>query len=247
MKVFLEHYKLCNNSNIWRVFKTIVASNDIGDLIVLICKFLLFTFGAIGLKYFSEGIFQSLLLVSFSLFMCFKMINQYNMCRQNAFESYSNIFQHELSFFSKNNEYLQFVMFYEGAIKSKIANDCDFNSSLEYCNVEIDSYSQSTVATNPWFIIFASFLAASLISLFWESNEVFKAIGLFFVVYAVLFFIPWVITNSGKHRALTRLRKFCYWAKNLSDEERGAFNKSLAYSSSWENGVVALMSSHPID
>ncbi|ULF83712.1 hypothetical protein K6750_06375 [Vibrio alginolyticus] len=226
MKIFLTHYKLCNDSNVWRVFKTIVVSNDIADVIVLICKFSLFTFGAIGLKYFSEGMFQSLLLISFSLFMCFKMINQYNMCRQRAFERYSNIFQHELSFFSKNNEYLQFVMFYEGAVRLKISDNTNFESSLEYCNVEIDSYSQPTIATNPWFIIFASFLAASLISLFWESNEVFEAIGLFFVVYAVLFFIPWIITHYGKHRALTRLRKFCYWAQNLSEEEREVFNKN---------------------
>ncbi|MCK8071429.1 hypothetical protein MSG34_12715 [Vibrio sp. 1CM2L] len=225
MKVFLKHYKLCNDADVWKVFRTIVVNNNIADLIVLICQFLLFTFGAIGLKYFAEGMFQSTLSLSFSLIMCFKMIKKYNRCRQKAFERYSNIFQHELSFFSKNNEYLQFVLFYEGAIKSKTAKNCDFNSTLEYCNTEIESYSQSPIVTNPWFIIFASFLAASLISLFWESNETFMAIGLFSVVYASLFFVPWILSNSGKHRALTRLRKFCFWAQKLSDEEKRVFLK----------------------
>lgn len=225
MKIFLEHYKLCNDANVWKVFRTIVVNNDIGELVVLICKFLLFTLGAIGLKYFAEGTFQSALSLAFTLFMCVKMIKQYNICRQKAFERYSNIFQHELSFFSKNNEYLQFVLFYEGAMKSKTTKNSDFDSTLEYCNAEIESYSQSPIVTNPWFIIFASFLAASLISLFWESNKTFMAIGLFLVLYASPLFVSWILNNSGKHRALTRLRKFCFWAQRLSEEEKRVFLK----------------------
>jgi hypothetical protein len=225
VKIFLEHYKLCNDANVWKVFRTIVVNNDIGELVVLICKFLLFTLGAIGLKYFAEGTFQSALSLAFTLFMCVKMIKQYNICRQKAFERYSNIFQHELSFFSKNNEYLQFVLFYEGAMKSKTTKNSDFDSTLEYCNAEIESYSQSPIVTNPWFIIFASFLAASLISLFWESNKTFMAIGLFLVLYASPLFVSWILNNSGKHRALTRLRKFCFWAQRLSEEEKRVFLK----------------------
>jgi len=226
VKVFLEHYKLSNKASTWKVFKTIMSNTNIADLVILSSKFILFTLGTIGLKYFAEGAFVIILSFSFSVLMCFSMIKQYNACRANAFESYSNVFKHELSFFSKNNEYLQFVMFYDSAMKLNIASEKHFERTIKYCNTELDSYSQSTIVASPWFVIFSSFIAASLVVLFWQSNDSLKGIGLFLVIYATLFFIPWVFTNSGKYSALTRLRKFSFWGLNLTEVERQVIEKN---------------------